>query len=534
MFIDGRQALGEGDQSFDLVIIGAGPAGITLAMELAPTGLSIALLESGGTEYEDDPQDLNEGEILGNDDEYYLAGSRLRFLGGTSNHWGGRCVPLDPIDFARAPAPGFSGWPITRASLDQFYERAHVYCDLGNMNYDAAALVPNPSELFLLPDHPEVETTVVRQSTPTRFGEKYQPALTASQNVQVWLYSTAFEVATNPAAPQTVRVVSPDGTAAQFTAQAVVMAGGAIEATRLLMWSNAQNGTGAGDGGGLLGKCYMDHPSGGAGFLHFNTPVTDKAYWQDIDTYADDGTPLHFVSRLNDAALERRALPNFQYYVIPFEDSPEAQKRKRTANRALGSMKGIAKWALGRDVKHSFSPAESYCQAVGGADELIADRVSRLTTKPGYRRALFKYETEQRPDRTNQITLDDTARDATGMARPVLTWSPSDDDINAVKETARLFGEFAGAAGLGRVQLEDHDHDAYWGSTTAWHQLGTMRMADSAQSGVVDADCKVHGAGALYVASGAVFPSVGRANPTLTIVALTIRLADHLKQKLAA
>lgn len=84
------------------------------------------------------------------------------------------------------------------------------------------------------------------------------------------------------------------------------------------------------------------------------------------------------------------------------------------------------------------------------------------------------------------------------------------------------------------MQLEDHDEDPYWGTTTAWHQLGTMRMAESPQLGVVDVNCKVDGAGALYVASGAVFPSVGRANPTLTIVALTLRLADHLKQRLAA
>jgi choline dehydrogenase-like flavoprotein len=104
--------------------------------------------------------------------------------------------------------------------------------------------------------------------------------------------------------------------------------------------------------------------------------------------------------------------------------------------------------------------------------------------------------------------------------------------MGAVRETARLFGEFAGASGLGRVQIEDHDHDPFWNTTTAWHQLGTMRMAQSPMSGVVDTDCRVHGAGALYVASGAVFPTVGRANPTLTIVALSIRLSDHLKGRL--
>lgn len=418
-------------------------------MELEGSGLKLTLLESGGTEYEDEPQDLNEGTILGNDDEYDLSGSRLRFLGGTSNHWGGHCVPLDPIDFARAPAPGFSGWPFDRATLDPFYARAHVYCDVGEMNYDAAALVPDAETQFLLHDHPEVETCVVRQSAPTRFGEKYYDALAASEDTQVWLYTTAVEVATDAGAPQTVQVVNPEGQAARFTAKAVVMAGGSIEATRLLMWSNAQNGTNVGDAGGLLGKCYMDHPSGGVAFLHFNAPVAEKAYWQDMDTYADNGTPLHFLWRLKDAALERRGLPNFQYYLIPFEVSPEAQRRSRTAQRAWGSMRRMAKWALGRDVGVSFSPGATYCRAVGGVDELVAERVSDLFTTPGYRRALFKYEIEQRPGLTNWIELDAEARDATGLPRPVVTWKPSAADIDALKETARLFGEFAGATRLG-------------------------------------------------------------------------------------
>ena len=120
-----------------------------------------------------------------------------------------------------------------------------------------------------------------------------------------------------------------------------------------------------------------------------------------------------------------------------------------------------------------------------------------------------------------------------GLPRPVLTWSPSDSDMEAVRQQTREIGRLAGATGLGRMELEDHDDDEYWGTTTAWHQLGMLRMAESATSGVVDRDCRVFGTSALYVAGGGVFPQSGRANPTLTIVALSIRLADHLRARLA-
>ncbi len=532
MFFDGRESdLPETD--YDLVIVGAGPAGITLALEMEARGLRIALLESGGREYDDAAQQLNDGRIEGNDDEYDLQFSRLRYLGGTSNHWGGQCAPLDPIDFDRSPPGGLSGWPFSRADLDPYYERAHSYCDLGAFRYDASAFI-GPEEI-LFADNPEVETTVVRQSAPTRFGEKYSTALEASETIHVWLWTNAVTVGSDATGPWAeTRTLT--GVSRRFTGKTLVLAAGAIECARLILYSNDQEGTRFGDDGGLLGKCYMDHPAAGAGFLHLNDPVGDLPYWSDFGAHSDDGVPLHFVMRLTDAALEKRNLPNFSYYLLPFSDEPqEVRDRRNAAAIGLTSLKNVAKRMLGRDIPVVGAPrtfGDDYCGFVTNADEMVADRVAGLFETKDVSRLLLRFEAEERPSPSNRVTLDANERDALGVPRPVLHWATSEDDLEAIRETARVFGGFAGAAGIGRAQLEDHDDDPFWGTTTAWHQLGCMRMADSPTSGVVDANCRIHGTQNVYVASGAVFPTVGRSNPTLTIVALAVRLADHLSERM--
>lgn len=520
------------DTDYDLVIVGGGPAGITLALELEATGLRIALLESGGQDYDEATQDLNEGTLLGNS-VYELSGSRLRYLGGTSNHWGGQCTPLDRIDFDRGP-PGFSGWPMGYDEMVPYWRRAHRYCEVGAYTYDPRALGPSEPDHWLFDEGDGLDTVVLRQSTPTRWGEAYGDRLAASGSIHVWLWTNATGVSTIPGRPrETVATATLDGVMRTFSARAVVLAAGAIEGTRLLMWSNAGNGTQAGDSGGLLGRCYMDHIAGGAGFLHFERPQSDKVYWAPPDAYSDGGTDLFFALRLSEAALMETGLPNAIYHLLPLSTDAEIRRRAMRADQAFSSVRDLVKFAIGRDVGARFDPGTAWCAAVRNADEFVVDRADRLINGQGVTSALLRFEAEERPGRQSHITLDTTARDALGIPRPVLTWSPATDDIEAVRRGAVEIGRMAGALGLGRVELEDKSGEEY-GVGTAWHQLGTMRMADSPTAGVTDANGRIHGAGELYVASGALFPTGGRANPTLTITALSLRLADYLTERLAA
>ena len=526
MIIDGRSTDVSAPLDYDVLIVGGGPAGVTLANELDGTGLAVALLESGGMEFDPDTQALYDGEVTGLE-EVDLAAIRLRFLGGTSHHWGGNCLPLDPIDFERAPLSGMTGWPFPRAELMDFYARAHDYLDLGAFDYDLATAQGVGEGDLLLPGDGMVQSTPLRHSAnpPTNFQEKYAPMLEASDNVRAWLWTNLTGLDVSPeGVVQGVRTRTLSGVERTLTARHVVLACGAVENARMLLIANARNGTSFGDAGGLLGACYMDHPTGGAAFLWPGEPLGPKAYW-DRDLVAEDGTELSLLWRLNDEVLAREGLANAQFYLIPYSSDDTARNRAREARHGMNALKAVAKWGLGREGV-GFSLSKAYCTFITNADAMVAEAVS--PSAGTIDRVLLKYEAEQQPERASRVTLMDET-DALGLPRSHLNWSPTEFDKESVIRTATLIGQACGRADLGRIELEEGTDERYWNMVTSWHQLGTTRMSVAPSDGVVDPDGLLHGTRNLYVAGGGVMPSSGRANPTLTIVALALRLADHIK-----
>lgn len=526
MIIDSRIASETGE--YDILIVGAGPAGIAMANELDGTGLRVALLESGGEEFDGDTQELYDGDVTGLEEEFDLTASRLRFLGGTSNHWGGRCVPLDPIDFARAPFSGLTGWPISREELLRYYPRANTYCGVGEFEYEPDAATGMTAEDFLMPADSSVEAAIVRQSS-VNFGETYRDALRASDNVHLWLWANLTGLGfSSDGTVEGVQIQTLDGQVLEFRAPNVVLACGAIENARILMLANRANATTYGDAGGLLGAGYMDHPAGGAAFLHPTQTLVHNPHW-DKDLASTDGVPLWLLWRLRDEVLDREGLANGQFYLLPFRESTHAE-RDREAKRGMVALRQIAKWAVGHG-KYDFSLSDSYCEFILNTDAMAATTITGGWGEAPVQKVLLKYEAEQQPTRDNRVTLGERP-DRFGQALPVLHWAPGEFDRDSLLRTTTLIGAACGRADIGRVELEPNFEKPYFGTTTSWHQIGTTRMSEAASDGVTDPDGRVHGTTNLYMVGGSVMPTSGRANPTLTIVALTLRLTDHLKAKM--
>lgn len=528
MIIDGRKISDAEARDFDIIIVGSGPAGITIALELEKSRHKVAILESGGRNFDSRAQELNDG-TLGALDTTDLTAARLRMLGGTSNHWGGHCLPLDPIDFSRPPLSGLSGWPISYDDMRDYYESASGYCDIGSFGYDLSEISNlDDSDLLLNGGDQEIETKLIRQSTPTNFGGKFEDLLESSKNMITFLWTTVvsfnFDIDGRVTGLNTINI---DGKSSIFRAKIIVLACGAVENARLLIFNNERLGTSYGNQGGFLGKCYMDHPVGGAAFLHLKPTVQDKANWSHSLTTTDD-VDVHLVWRLSDKILEEDKLNNTQFFLIPLSAEESERQLQRDANTSLSSLKSILKWTIGRGPSE-FSLSTSYCDFIQNADALAVHTYANLSGGEKVSRLLLRYESEQRPDKASYLALNSDAKDMFGVPLPTLHWSPSIEDRDSIVRSAIRIGMIAGARDIGRVELEDHFDERYWDAHTAWHQMGTTRMSQNASEGVVDSNCRVHGTKNLYVAGASVFPSGGRANPTLTVVALAVRLAEHLR-----
>lgn len=528
MFIDARTLDANAEITADIVIVGAGAAGITMAMELAASGRKIALLESGGLEFEPETQLLYDGTLSAHD-EVDLAASRLRFFGGTTNHWGGHCLPLEEIDFEAKPNFRHTGWPIGLSDLSPFYPRAHEYCDLGRFEYAPSALFPDRRDEFLPFDASLIETVAMRQSKPTMFGIKYRQALSESRDVDVYFHANVTRlVAGANGEIERAEAQTLEGGRFSFRGGAIVLAAGAIETARLMLSSKRPDGIAIGNDSDFVGRCYMDHLSGGVAFMHFDNYEVSRLYTRQIDDA--DGTPVICLTRLAENKIRELGVLNTSFWLTPIILDKKARELALSRNTAINSLKNIAKYALGRPDVRNVRLSDEYCNFIINADALAASFLKG--GDDGNNVFLLRFEAEQSPDRDNRVTLTD-ARDRLSQQQVNLHWAPTEADFDSVRKSALVYGQELGRSGIGRLQLEDKDGLPYWGVTTAWHQMGTTRMAASSSEGVVDANCKVFGTDNLYVAGAGIFPTGGRSNPTLTLTAMAIRLADHLKKKAA-
>jgi choline dehydrogenase-like flavoprotein len=462
-----------------VAVIGAGPAGISVAHKLAKANIPVVVFEAGGAEYSEESQEFYKGKVVG--DQYFdLDVSRLRFLGGSSNHWAGWCRVLEEWDFLPKPYVPHTGWPITRAAIDPFLPET----------FEILGIQPFWPDRMISDEMHQFE---VIKSNHVHFGEKFLPEFTANSNIAVVLNTEVSELKGNGRIVTGARLWSNGAPAGEIAVDYFVVATGGLENSRLLLWSNEQSSGGVVPNAAALGRYWMEHPMYTAGAAVITNK--DAFVWDEIGDAFVSPTP---------AAMARRGILNFH---IEIETMPYPGMKQYIADLACYAP-DMTEWISYQLDLHL------QCSA----------------------RIHVDWEQAPRPD--NRIVLSTTDRDPAGVPRLELHWTKDAFDRNTMVEGMRMFGETIAAKDIGRLKISDWvlDGSPYPdGMELAGnHHMGGTRMGDDPAFSVVDANSKVHGMANLYVAGSSVFATSGQCTPTTTITALSLRLGDHLSRIVSA
>ena len=480
----------------DLCIAGAGAAGISLALQLADSQTSMVVLEGGGERRSELSQGLYDGTCDAPLAGAYPRASRLRHLGGTTNHWLGACLTLDPIDFTVRDWMPDSGWPFDRSELYPHYLRAAKVLGIGKPELKEA-------------DPPLYDGSIVGlkqvQGRATRFGIEYKEDLAAASNLRVLLHANVVRVGLRADATsvEQLDVATLPGKRFSVRAKYFVLALGGIENSRMLLISDDVQSSGVGNGHDLVGRYFMDH----TGFPLAKICVSDR------DHTLLEHRPLGGrVFRLNEETQRRHQLHNCG---MLFDLVPEIEDTRHFLLQD-GAWERLAPYLEASGTQPKSSLLGRLAKHAAGEDKLF------------YRR--FNLQPEQLPTPNSRVMLG-SEEDPFGHRRVHLSWSLPSEMYRTARLTAELFAEDLGRRGLGRVAV---DVEALEGAIyqPGFHHMGGTRMHTDPRQGVVDSDSRVHGVANLYIAGSSVFPTSGYANPTFTLVALALRLADHLATQL--
>ncbi|MBW4708906.1 GMC family oxidoreductase [Roseobacter sp. YSTF-M11] len=513
MLVDAR-TLSEGDIPFaDVCIVGAGAAGLSLATQLAAKKRTVVLIESGGLTPSQEADTLNQG--TSNHAAYPFTDSRARIFGGTTTKWTGACVPLEPEDFEKRAWLPHSGWPIGADELKDYYpQAAHLFGYSEDLSIGA--------EVDASPyNQPPFQALPVYYSNPLSFGEMFKRDVEKADNLHAILNATVTEIHLKKDAQciDKISVMLRPGSVIDVRARHFVLASGGLENARLMLASSRLPGQSALNKSDTVGRFHMEHPMRTVGVLDFSgRPPPSRIFTNPQRT---GSTTAQGTFGLSATCREHNRLLNLHirtYRYHPLEDEPTIIDGKSLVHSRGGRLSPFLDFAR----KHRMRIGS---QAV---PYLVWHGMNKTVPAVPIKSLRFTAFLEQEPDRENRLTLSNQ-KDALGQALPHLHFTESAFLRDSVMRSMSLMAKAFSTAGIGklRYRAEEIAHLAHYDGY-GLHHMGSTRMSDDTRTGVVDRNSTVHGIPNLHIAGSSVFPTGGAANPTLTIVALSLRLGDHL------
>ncbi len=490
---------------FDVCIIGGGMVGIPLAIYLNKN-LNILLLEAGGLDYSEESQEVYKGDQVGFDTNYTLKNRGNRWLGGSSNTWGGRCFPFTSLDFKKRDYIKYSGWPIKKEDLDPYAEEAKLIFDLPPVQQQGfykgwTDVLENTDDYFS-------GTKFLYSVPPTNFKSKYETELKSRSNIHCYINANLTDMILNKTLDDVnnIEIKNYKNGVFNATAKIFILATGGIENPRLLLNFNKQCHNGIGNKNDLVGRFFSDHILNHVGtfimedhaenaFTGTEIPANKRFVWSTL-------APTEKLQRNNE-------LGRFEIHVRPYLG---LFSRSRKFKQKIKEIVCLTEWTKG--LATSIKGKEYECEYSDGSLMVIQG---------------------QEPNPLSRVTLG-TNTDRFGLKRAVLDWQFVEKDVLTCKKGFMTFVKRFVASNLGRIHIDDwllkkdiKFIDDYYLSG-GWHLMGTTRMGSSPKDAVVDSNLKVFGINNLYIGGTSVFPTYGAVNPTFVMTQMTLRLADHLNK----
>jgi choline dehydrogenase-like flavoprotein len=536
----------------DVVIIGSGPAGIVVALELAAAGQDVVVVEAGGDRFSRASQAIYRAETVSPEAHGQVDMFRRRMLGGSSTLWGGRCIPFDPIDFEQRSWMRHARWPIGYADVARFYPKALEYAEAGEPLFDAGSALPgNPAPLA-----PGVESgdvvldRIERFSRPSDFARAHGMRLRTDPRLRLFYNAPVEQILTDDTGARAAGVRLRIGTRrVEVAARRVVVAAGGLETARLLLASSEGRACGLGNERDLVGRFYQCHLEGEIGTIAFPARVAETRIGYQR---APDGTYCRRYLWLSPEAQRRDQLaglvlrPSHANIVDPGHHNPVLSAMYLTKSlivreyaRKMTSLEAVAR------ARYQGGAASYYAahlrNVILGSPRLAAfgldwtrRRILASRKLPSVvlvdRRAHYPIDVnaEQEPNPDSRITLGGD-RDALGMRRVTVDWRTTADDHHRLAEGMRVIQRATAPSGTVRIELgDDLEALAARRIPVGGHHIGTARMAGDASAGVCDANAELFGTRGIFIAGAASMATSGFANPTLVLVVLALRLSEHL------